>query len=802
MTLLALAALAACRPAAMPRPRAKNAAACRQIPASVLARFVRHFPDIYREGLRRASPIEEGVAQLLRSESELRERPVLERVYRSRRPRLRFVGTRGVTAAGATLVRRLAAAPEQGLDLDRQGMDRITGAIAQLERAVEQVDRLDLPRAPGRSELERLSRHALPPDEQDQALLRLVLAPDRGLPRLALAFERDRVQQSLAALAAARVELLLAQGLLRHGRQVSGGLLARARLQREQVTRPSPTPSASQPTSLPGPEAHMRRALERALRDVQDEASLARVLARLEPAHEQYRRLQPVLARYRQIVASGGWSTVPVRRLRPGHRDRVVAALKQRLAAEGYYRGAVDRSYDAALVEAVRAYQGTHQLEASGRPDRWFWRSLNVPAARRLRAVEITLQRWRDSAAGRPPLERGPSARSTPEVLINIPGFHTELWQQGKLLLRQKVVVGRSRPTKCDEETRRTVPACATPLQSAWIGSLVFSPFWIVTRDIKQTELDPERGKDPLFYEKHGYEVMEADKPGEWVRELPGPANSLGFVKFLFPNRHETYLHGTPVRHHFRRQIRANSHGCIRLEHPLPLARLLLRHDGQWSEQTYARLHLRWQSMDFRPLITEWDPDLYETLRARAQSLDTRVELRRPVPIHVEYFTVRVDDDGRAHFLADIYGLDQQRINPRPARRCIPESSLARRGVQSMIQRVEALERQATALAPCSLVAATLARGLDPKGTGEVRRLLKQLEHTRRFPEAHANLARLVRSEHGALMQALEQHKGRWRESLVKTAIRVERLLQGLETMTHETRRRCARMVRTSTRKK
>ena len=200
--------------------------------------------------------------------------------------------------------------------------------------------------------------------------------------------------------------------------------------------------------------------------------------------------------------------------------------------------------------------------------------------------------------------------------------------------------------------------------------------------------------------------------------------------------------------------------------------------------------------MDFTPLRTEWDPERYKELRDRAQRMETGVTLKDPVPIHVEYFTVRVDDGGQAQFLTDIYGLDAQRISPQRARRCIPESRLARRNVGKVIERVEALERQALALGPCVPAAMMLARTLDPKRSWQERKRLKGLQKILGFAEAHANLAGYVRTEHEELMEQLEANAGVWKSSVTRRAVRVQRLLTALEALTRNTQQRCQQMFK------
>lgn len=532
----------------------------------------------------------------------------------------------------------------------------------------------------------------------------------------------------------------------------------------------------------------------RVLASAGDRGALEQLLTELGPAHPGYLGLVAAMRRYQAIVEQGGWARVAPADLRPGRRHRIVRALKRRLAVEGHLEGSVDDRFDRALLSALRRFQRTHQLAETdrlARRDRAFWRELNLPARRRLQAILLTIRRWRDRNVGREPLY----------VLVNIPAFRLEVWKDGELLLGDRVVVGKPRPMKCDERTMRRVRAHATPTVSSRIERLVFGPFWNVTPDIREKELEPEQGKSPLYYARHGYEVVaSASRDATRVRQLPGPENALGFVKFLFPNPHDIYLHDTPQKRLFQRSTRAFSHGCVRVRRPRVLARLLLSADGQWNEARYARLYRRWRSINFRALRRSWDPARFERLRARGKRLRRVVELREPVPVHVAYHTAAVDGEGAVQFYRDLYRLDHDALDPRPAPRCVPESVLARRRFDRVIEQLEGLEQKARTLMPliphATVVAETLLR--EGRRTRLVKRRLRAL---RTFSDQHDNLAWRIRSEHDALNEDLKQTKGDgWSRDLKARALRVKRLLDALHEMTLAAERVCHGVIKKTTR--
>ena len=363
--------------------------------------------------------------------------------------------------------------------------------------------------------------------------------------------------------------------------------------------------------------------------------SFARQLDDLVPQHPQYALLMQSLAQYRAIVEAGGWVRVSPRSLHEGSVSSRVRELKERLQIEGYYDGPIDNVYDEALTQAVTSYQESHQMDVTGETHNMFWSSLNVPAERRLAHIELTLQRWRES-------------RFEYEgyyVFVNVPDFHAEVWRDGERLARFRVVVGNN-TRECNPETGLMELANATPLIRAEIEYLVFNPYWNVPPRIRQDELDLELMENPLWLQENGFEVVVTET-GPRIRQLPGEENALGQVKFIFPNLYNIYMHDTPLRRYFRLPIRAYSHGCVRVHEPLEFAELLLTQDGHWDAEEVQAI------------------------------IDSRVETARHldahVPIAIEYYVVRVDDEGRTNFLSDVYRYDRERLGEYEPEPCVIE---------------------------------------------------------------------------------------------------------------------------------
>jgi murein L,D-transpeptidase YcbB/YkuD len=251
------------------------------------------------------------------------------------------------------------------------------------------------------------------------------------------------------------------------------------------------------------------------------------------------------------------------------------------------------------LAAAVRRFQARHGLEEDGIVGPRTRAALNVPATERIEQVQVNLERRRWL----------PPDLGTRYVLVNIAGFFVGLYDEERLTLGMRAVVGR--------------PYRRTPIFSDRIRYLVFNPSWGIPARIAQDEILP-RG--------HAYMARHhIERVGSRLRQRPGSGNPLGRVKFMFPNRFNVYLHDTPARSLFEEPSRGFSHGCIRLEKPLALASALLAPQG-------------WTSA--------------EVAEAVDAGTSRRVSLEVPVPVHVLYWTAWVDAAGTMQFRDDVYGRD------------------------------------------------------------------------------------------------------------------------------------------------
>ncbi len=366
---------------------------------------------------------------------------------------------------------------------------------------------------------------------------------------------------------------------------------------------------------------------------------VTQLAAELTPTIAQYAELRTALARYRRLARDMP-STVlalPKKSVRPGDTYADADALRARLMLLGDLPAAtpigMGSIYDAALAEGVKHFQARHGLAADGVLGKTTLVALNVPAAQRVRQIELALERmrWLPPQGGRR------------IVAINIPMFR--LWAWGgdahgpKPAVAIDVIVGRALKTE-------------TPVFSDEMRYLVFRPYWNVPRSITRNEVLPAIGRDPAYLAKHEMEIVQgggddakvlAPTPESVallrdgtarVRQRPGPNNSLGLVKFIFPNDANIYLHSTPAQSLFGRSRRDFSHGCVRVADPVALAEWLLKDQPEWTRE--------------------------RIVAAMQGAPNLRVNLTQPVPVLLYYVTAIVSpEDGGLHFADDIYGHDK-----------------------------------------------------------------------------------------------------------------------------------------------
>ncbi len=367
-------------------------------------------------------------------------------------------------------------------------------------------------------------------------------------------------------------------------------------------------------------------------------SDVAAALAQVEPPYPGYRRTIQALQTYLELAKEDDGEQLPPpapprKAIASGDTWTGVRRLTRLLRLVGDLppdaNVPADRAiYDGVLVDAVKSFQRRHGRDASGRIDAQTLADLNVPLSRRVQQMQWTLERWRWL----------PESYQKAPIVANIPEFRLRAYDKDfHAGVTMKVVVGKAYGHN-------------TPVFTEMMQYVTFRPYWDVPPSIIRAEMIPNIQKDPQYLAKKGLEIVDSRRSpvsadtvtsdmlaqlraGKlFVRQLPGPRNSLGLVAFLFPNSYNVYMHDTPAPELFAESRRDFSHGCIRLEKPADLAAWVLRDNPGWTP---------------------------ERIRAAMNgAAPQQVNLAHPIPVLIVYATVIVLEDGLVHFYDDIYRHD------------------------------------------------------------------------------------------------------------------------------------------------
>jgi len=355
---------------------------------------------------------------------------------------------------------------------------------------------------------------------------------------------------------------------------------------------------------------------------------------RARPQHPWYQRGRERLREYRALEAAGGWSPISAGpTMKPGVSDPRVPALRYRLTVSKDLEGTLeaptppyDTLYDPALEAAVKRFQQRHGLTPDGAIGPGTLQALNVPVSARIDQIRVNLERSRwvlHELHGN-------------FVLVDVAGFYVSYFRDDEPVWTSKVIVGR--------------PYRETPIFKSMITYVVFNPTWTIPPGILVKDKLPVIKRDPGYLKRNNIRVIDASGrevdprsvnwnrygagrlPPYQLRQDPGDDNALGLVKIMFPNRYSVYLHDTPSKSLFDKDERTFSSGCIRVQKAFELAELVLDDASRWNQATMA-----------------------EVVAAKAMKT---VNLAKPVPVLLLYWTAQPTPDGQVLFRNDIYGRD------------------------------------------------------------------------------------------------------------------------------------------------
>ncbi|MEL7127699.1 MAG: L,D-transpeptidase family protein [Pseudomonadota bacterium] len=346
----------------------------------------------------------------------------------------------------------------------------------------------------------------------------------------------------------------------------------------------------------------------------------------LAPKTTEYNALMKEKLRMERLLAKGGWGQiVPAKSLKPGQSGDAVAIMRNRLIAMGFLKRTNTQTYDANIQAAVQQFQLAHGLAADGVAGPGTMAEINRDVQYRLQSIIVAMERerWVNQ-------ERGKR-----HILVNIPDFTAKVVDNGKVTFQTRSVVGANKDDR------------PTPEFSDVMEFMVINPSWYVPRSIvtkeylpalkrnrnavKHIEITDSRGRKVNRGAVNFSQYTEKTFPFA-MRQPPSKGNALGLVKFMFPNVHNIYLHDTPAKNLFGREVRAYSHGCVRLADPFDFAYTLLAKQQSNPEQYFQSV--------------------------LATGRETRVDLKSPVPVHIIYRTAFTTPKGHTQYRRDIYGRD------------------------------------------------------------------------------------------------------------------------------------------------
>jgi L,D-transpeptidase YcbB len=326
------------------------------------------------------------------------------------------------------------------------------------------------------------------------------------------------------------------------------------------------------------------------------------------PVNAQYNALRNYLGRLADIDRRGGWKPISkgAAKYKIGDSLQEVAQIKRRLhLTDDYLPSDTSWIFNDSLTLAIKNFQQRMGLSDDGRLGPATIEQMNVPANARIRQVLVNMER----------LRWAPEEPKTDYLLVNIPEFKLHVYENGKHSFQMNVVVGSTQHN--------------TVIFTGDLAYVVFSPYWNVPPSIIRNEIVPGMNRDKRYLQKHNMEWNNGA-----VRQKPGPKNSLGLVKFLFPNTYNIYLHDTPSKSLFGESSRAFSHGCIRLSEPAKLAKWILRKNSSWPDDKISA--------------------------AMKSGKEKFVTISPKIPVFIGYFSTWVDGMGRINFRKDVYGHDAE----------------------------------------------------------------------------------------------------------------------------------------------
>ncbi|WP_427872697.1 L,D-transpeptidase family protein [Flavobacterium sp. MMS24-S5] len=347
-----------------------------------------------------------------------------------------------------------------------------------------------------------------------------------------------------------------------------------------------------------------------------EEAETTAVASNEKVEFDQYYKLQDALKKYKRLEKSSKYKPIvpaesPYKELRPDAVSSTISQVRTRLYLLGDLKtDSKSDVYDRELMDAVMKYKVRNGFKPNYILAEEHINEMNIPLENKVATLKLNMERCREISAQ--------IAASDEYVLVNVPSYELFYVKNGKVVLKSSVFVG--------------APLTKTTIFNGEIDRIVFSPYWTVPQSIVQNELKSKIAADPNYLAEKNMEMVNGQ-----VRQKPGPDNSLGLVKFMFPNSDDIYMHDTPSKTLFDFEKRTFSHGCINVKMAKELAVAMLKDYPEWNQAKIDK------AMDGKA--------------------ENSFKLSKKVPIFITYFTSLVNENGEIGFFQDVYEKDAELNN-------------------------------------------------------------------------------------------------------------------------------------------
>jgi murein L,D-transpeptidase YcbB/YkuD len=407
------------------------------------------------------------------------------------------------------------------------------------------------------------------------------------------------------------------------------------------------------------------------------QSNIFQYLYKILPKSMKYKKLQAALKLYESFEKLP-WEKIPIpsERIVIGSKDPSVNQIVDRLATLGFIDTSkykiIDDMYDSLLVEPIKIFQKTNGLNDDGVISKTTVDKLNIPPKEYVKKIKINLERFRW-------IDYSDTARY---IVVNIPDFKLHVMENGKESFDIKVCAGRKRTAYFEKQylyylqnKKKVIKPedWETPYMYGQILNIILNPTWSVPQSIMREEIVNKIRKDSTYLNRANFRVYKQGKPisqaeinlNDFSNENipysiiqdPGPGNALGKIKFMFDNPFGIYLHDTPSRRPFSYNNRAVSHGCVRVEKPLPLAEYLLNKNSKWNIN-YLKIEIG-SKVNNNKVIEDYRKKRNELRKNASIGLTTDIKLDNYIPLFIDYYTAWVDENGLVNFRDDVYNHDK-----------------------------------------------------------------------------------------------------------------------------------------------